>query len=153
MYVVFLKGTFERKPSSNKYYGIWDVQQVLESLKTYSPNKSLSLKELTLKLAMLLALVTIQRKQTLLQLSIEEECLKKSQNEFLFILNKHVKQSRPNYSVPPVIIPKYTVDVDICPYACLEEYIDRTSNLRHDNWLFIFTIKPHKAFGPQTLAK
>ena len=93
----FLKGAFERKPPSNKYYAIWDVQIVLQFLKTYSPNKSLSLKEPSLKLSMLLALVTIQRKQKLLQLYLDKECLKKSQSEFVFILNGHVKQSRPNY--------------------------------------------------------
>ena len=62
---------------------------------------------------MLLALVTTQRKQTLLQLDISSEYLKKSKEECIFILSKHVKQSRPNYPVPPVIIPRYTPDEDI----------------------------------------
>lgn len=71
----------------------------------------------------------------------------------MFILNKHVKQSRPNYPVPPVIIPKYPVDMEVCPYACLEEYIDRTSNLRDNDWQFISFIKLHRAVGSQTLAR
>lgn len=148
----FLKGAFERKPPSNRYYAIWDVQTVLQFLKTFSPNKSLSLKELSLKVSMLLALVTIQRKQTLLQLSIADECLKTTQSEFVFILSGHVKQSRPNYPVPPVIIPRYTLDTDICPYDCLKEYITRTSSLRQDNKLFISFIKPHKAIGSHSLS-
>ena len=80
--------------------------------------------ELSLKLSKLLALVSIQRKQTLLQLNINNEYLKKSDEEFVFILSRHVKQSRPNYSDPPVIIPRYTLDTDICPYVCLEDYIE-----------------------------
>ena len=121
----FVKGAFERKPPSRKYYAIWDVRQVLNFLKTMSPNSSLSLMELSLELFMLLALVSIQRRQTLLQLNIY---LKKSDEEFVFILSRHVKQSRPNYSVPPVIIPRYTLDTDICPYVCLEDYIERTKS-------------------------
>ena len=117
---------------------------MLNFLKTMSPNSSLSLMELSLKLSMLLALVSIQRKQTLLQL--------KSDEEFVFILSRHVKQSRPNYSIHPVIIPRYTLDTDICPYVCLEDYIERTKSLRHDDVLLISTVKPHRAIGSQTLA-
>ena len=63
----FVKGAFERKPPSRKYYAIRDVRQVVNFLKTIIPNSSLSVMELSLKLSMLLALVSIQRKQTLLQ--------------------------------------------------------------------------------------
>lgn len=149
----FLKGAFERKPPSTKYYGIWDVQTVLDFLRTYSPIASLTLKQISLKLVMLLALVSIQRKQTLLQLNINTEFMKKSKNEFVFILSKHVKQSRPNYPVPPVIIPRYTVDPDVCPYLCLEHYIEQTKSLRQDDTLLISFIKPHGAIGSQTLAR
>ena len=89
--------------------GIRDVNQVLRFLKTFAPNSSLKLKELTHKLATDLALVTIQRKQTLLQLVVGDEYLKKSSNEYVFVLCKHVKQStgRPNYHVPPAFIPRF----------------------------------------------
>ena len=106
--------------------------------------------ELSLELFMLLALVSIQRRQTLLQLNIY---LKKSDEEFVFILSRHVKKSRPNYSIPPVIIPRYTLDTDICSYVCLEDYIERTKSLRHDDVLLISSIKPHRAIGSQTIAR
>ena len=133
----FVKGSFERKRPSGKYYAIWDV---LNFLKAMSPNSSLSQMELSLRLSMLLALVSIQRKQTLLQLNINNEYLKKSAEEFVFILSRHVKQSRPNYSVPPVIIPRYALDTKVCPYVCLEDYIERTKSLRHDDVLLVSTI-------------
>jgi hypothetical protein len=66
MFLKFLKGAFERKLPANKHYAIWDVQTVLAYLKTFTPNSGLSLKKLSHKLTMLLALVTIQRKQTLI---------------------------------------------------------------------------------------
>ena len=129
------------------------MKTVLQFLKTFSPNSSLTLKEITLKLAMLLALVSIQRKQTLLHLNVNSQYMVKSHDAFVFTLSKHVKQSRPNYSVPPVIIPRYTVDPEIGPYVCLEEYIDRTRSLRHDEVLLISMIKPHRAVTAPTLAR
>ena len=115
-----------RHPESTMPFGMY--AKCLTFLKTMSPNSSLSLMELSLKLSMLLALVSIQRKQTLLQLNINNEYLKKSDEEFVFILSRHVKKCRPNYSIPPVIIPRYTLDTDICPYVCLEDYIERAKS-------------------------
>lgn len=149
----FLKGAFENKPPSNKHYAIWDVRTVLEFLKTFTPNSSLTLKDMSLKLTMLLALVTIQRKQTLTQLKINDNCMIKSDTQFLFHLDTHVKQSRPNYTVPPVIVPRYSVDLDICPYSCLEEYLARTQSIRHGDNLLISFIKPHHGVGGQTVAR
>ena len=50
----FLKGAFGSKPPTNRYYGIWDVQQGL-----IFGGLTLALKEFALILAMLLALATI----------------------------------------------------------------------------------------------
>lgn len=56
----FLKGVFELKPSLPRYNHIWDVGVVLKHLKTLKPVDSLDLKVLTLKLTMLLCLLTGQ---------------------------------------------------------------------------------------------
>ena len=50
----FLKGAFEKKPPPNRHYTIWDVKTVLAYLKTFTPNSSLNLKEISHKLVMLL---------------------------------------------------------------------------------------------------
>ena len=57
----FMKGVFSLRPPEPKYFVTWDVRQVLDFLKTWSPAESLSLKQLTLKLAMLAALITAAR--------------------------------------------------------------------------------------------
>jgi len=67
----FLKGVFESRPAMPRYASVWDVNQVLYYLKTLSPVNQISLKSLTLKLAMLLALVTAQRGQSLLFLNVD----------------------------------------------------------------------------------
>ena len=106
---------------------------------------------------MLLALVSIQRKQTLLHLNINHNYMVKSDNQFVFIVDGHVKQSRPNYSIPPILIPRYSVDPDICPHVCLEAhifyYLERTKNLRQKVTLLIVTIKPHRPVGTQNLGQ
>ena len=66
----FLKGVFELKPSLPRYNSIWHVSVVLGHLKTLEPVYALDLKALTLKLTMLLCLLTGQRCQTLSKLDI-----------------------------------------------------------------------------------
>ena len=55
-----MKAIFELKPSLPKYNEIWDVRVVLDYLKTFGASTALPLKELTLKLTMLLCLTTGQ---------------------------------------------------------------------------------------------
>lgn len=71
----------------------------------------------------------------------------------MFVLSNRIKQSSPNCPFRPGIVPRYPLDIDICPYACLQEYINRTQVLRHDDTLFVCTIKPYRAVGLQTLSR
>ena len=61
MIAKFMKGVFSLRPPEPKYFVTWDVRQILDFLKTWSPAESLSLKQLTLKLVMLAALITAAR--------------------------------------------------------------------------------------------
>ena len=64
---------------------------------------------------MLLALVTIQRKQTFVHLKITETCMSRTDSQFLISPDTHIKQSRQNYTVPPVLVLKYIVKQNVCP--------------------------------------
>ena len=55
------KGIFQEKPPRPKYTEIWDASIVLIYLESLSPVDTLSLKELTLKLVVLILLVSGQR--------------------------------------------------------------------------------------------
>lgn len=55
------KGIFQEKPPRPKYTEIWDALIVLIYLQSLSPVDTLSLKELTLKLVVLILLVSRQR--------------------------------------------------------------------------------------------
>ena len=61
----FLMGVFEQKPSLTRYETIWDISQVLTHLCSYPPAENISLKKLTFKVVMLLALLTGHQTQTI----------------------------------------------------------------------------------------
>ena len=68
-YVCWLvKGSYQRNPPKPRYAPFWDVNKVFELFKRWGPNKDLTLKELTLKLTMLLLLVS---SQTIVNLTVD----------------------------------------------------------------------------------
>ena len=68
--VRFLKGVYESGPSAPRYVETWDVTVVLKFLATLHPPSKLTLRELTLKLVMLVSLVSGQRGQSILLMDI-----------------------------------------------------------------------------------
>ena len=53
-----LKCIFTKRPSSPRYHCVWDVGIVLKYLKTLHPIRGLHLRDLTLKITMLIALLS-----------------------------------------------------------------------------------------------
>lgn len=68
--VRFMRGVFLNSRPKPKYTSTWDVGKVLSYLKSLYPLENLDLKNLTLKLASLIALTTAQRVQTLISMNI-----------------------------------------------------------------------------------
>ena len=83
----FMKGIYRSKPPRPKYQTTCDVQPTANNL---------DLKTLSLKLLMLVALVSAQRGQSLHMLEIT--LMKQDESSFEFLLRKHVKKSRPGYT-------------------------------------------------------
>jgi hypothetical protein len=59
----------------------------------------------------------------------------KSDDQLVFVRGRYNKQT--NWQTMPfiqfrlhVLVPRYTLDADVCPYLCLHEYLERTKNLR-----------------------
>lgn len=61
----FMSGLFNQKPALPRYTEAWTPQIVLNYLKNFSAVDSMPLKQLTLKLLMLMALLSAKRTQTL----------------------------------------------------------------------------------------
>ena len=105
----YLKGVFHEIKPVPKYRSIWSVDPVLDYLFSLWPLDKLPLKELSLKLVLLVALTTGQRCQTLTFLDISAEYMAKSVDCYRFSLTEHIKQDRPGRVFGSLCLYKYTV--------------------------------------------
>ena len=136
----FLKAAFNNRPSIPRYQSVWDPTRVLTYLKTLPLLRSISLKELTHKLVMLIALVTRQRCQSLHLMDITS--VQQNADHYKFVIKDIVKQSSPGRNQPELILPAFPADCRVCVYSVLSEYIKCTTPLRGgETRLFISFVK------------
>lgn len=110
----FTRGIYRQTQPARRYQTIWDVQPVLSYLSGLGPTENLDLKSLTLKVTLSVALVSAQRGQTLHMLNIA--FMKDSSTSIECALPAHIKQSRPGYNPPLVILHAYPDDKSPCLY-------------------------------------
>lgn len=120
----YMKGIFALRPPKPRYVSTWDVNAVLLYLRKLSPVKQLTLKDLTLKLTMLMALTQAARVQTLHLISCVQ--FKKLKSEFVFKLADSLKQNRPYFNSLFVSFKAYRPDRRLCIYTVFKEYLLRT---------------------------
>ena len=78
----FMSGVFNRTPTFPRYAETWDPQIELNHLKGYPDIKEMTLTQLTLKMTMIMVLVTAQTTQTLNLLSIDDMQVKPREYSF-----------------------------------------------------------------------
>lgn len=147
----FMKGVFNKRPPRPRYEEIWDVKPVLDYLRSLSPVKFISLKQLTLKLCCLLALVSAQRAQTLAMLSLKNTEIKGS--KVMLVIPGLIKQSRPGKVGHKIELWAYAPDRRICIKTVLLEYLSRTKHLRKDESLFISYKSPYQGVSKDTISR
>lgn len=148
----FFKGVFRKRPLRPKYKKTWDVSIVLNFIKTYFPLESLSLKKLTEKLLILLALITAHRAQTLTL--IKTDNIKIFSSKIEIMIPDTIKTSGPGKFQPLLVLPFFVEKPERCVANTLIHYLDRTKNLRNNvKNLFISFKKPHKAVVTQTISR
>lgn len=149
----YLRGVYNLRPSVPRYSCTWDVDKVLLVLRRLSPVKSLNLKELTLKLTMLIALTGAARTQSIHLLSVQN-CVK-LRSEFVFKYDGLLKQSRPNKREMFVHFKAYPPDRRLCIYTVVKEYLKRTRLFRDINCskLLISYVAPHKEVSKDTISR
>ena len=97
----FLRGVFQERPALPRYNTTWDVILVLAYLKTLYPLEKITLKEHSHKLVMLIALLSIQRTQTITLMDItniqftDAGCL-------MYIITSPLKHTRPGVHQQPI---------------------------------------------------
>lgn len=147
----FFRGVFKLRPGTAKYNITWDPEIVLRFIRKLSNN--LSLEDLTLKLAILLALATGQRVQTLA--SIELNGIIINNAHIIIKISKLIKTSGPNKPQPTLQLPYFEHEKSLCVATTLSEYLERTAPLRGQscNNLFITYKRPHHNASVQTISR
>lgn len=151
-----LKGIFENRPSlvSESKIRTWDVNQVLTLLESWKPIEMLDLKKLTLKVAMLLLLLSGQRCQTIHSLDVESMTIE--DNKCVFYINTLLKHSRSGKHQQPLEFSAFSENESLCIITHIKEYIRRTEALRQacgTTKLFISYQKPHNPVSKDTMRR
>lgn len=150
----FFKGVSREKPQKPRYQSTWDPEVVLNHLRTFSKNEDLPLEKLSKKLAILLALVTPQRVQTLSKIRIDD--ITESQTLIQIRISERIKTSGHNRCQPILNIPFFDDQPNLCAASTLRAYLRRTSEFRTEKnktHLFLAYKKPHQEATTQTISR
>jgi len=152
-----LKGVFNERPPVAKYSNFWNVGEVLRYLKGLGENDTLSLRLLTIKSAMLMALTRPARSVDLCQLDISARSF--SAEGVTFKAQHLSKQSRAAKPLADFFYPRYPEDHTICPVVTLQAYEARTKEFRawstekRKTLLFLSWIGKHDPVTSSTIAR
>ena len=145
----FMKGIFESRPPLPRYSSTLNVKNVFNYLRSQDDVSSLTLKDLSHRVAFLLALLKGQRCQTISKLSLDNMTI--DANKITFVITEKLKHTRPGVHQQPLIYLAYAPDKKLCIVTHLLEYLKRTSALRGESkQLLISFIKPHKPISTET---
>ena len=146
-----MKGIFNKRPPVPRYVISWPVEKVLRYLKIMPGYDQISLKLLTWKTAILIALVSADRGDAIAALSTEY--MIKDSEGYHFLVSKPTKCTRPGRGIKQIDLPKFIKDRRICVVYCLDKYLRATKKLRVDKQLFISYVKPHRSVTRTSIAR
>ena len=121
-----LQGVFNSRPPQPRYAAFWDVGVVIQLFEGLEANKDLSLKHLTMKTVMLLALTRPSRSADLSKLNLQMRSFKS--NGVVFRPVHLAKQSRLSKPLADFFFPSFDEDHTICPMVTLTAYEERTES-------------------------
>ena len=147
----FMTGTFKLRPTFPRYTTTYDVSIVLQHLKQIKMDNC-GLKELSLKLIMLLSLLTGQRNQSLAALDVTQ--MVQDDEKVTFFIPTILKTTKPGKHIKPLVVKTYPHDTELCPVTLIHKYLKETSDIREGEQRFFLSYKkPHKAVCSTTLAR
>lgn len=150
----FMKGVFQSRPALPRYNKTWDVKTMLQYLLSMKDTQDLTLKDLTLKLVILVALTTAQRGQSLHLMDTAD--MIKEKDSLIFMLASAIKQTKPGRpsSELTVKLTAYPHDEKLCVVRTCLTYLDKTKTLRgNETQLFITHQKPHRKASRDTIRR
>lgn len=145
----FLKGVYNSRPSLPRYGKTWDAGIVLRHLCSIEL-EGITLRQLTYKTTMLLALLSGQRLQTLHCLSVDKITF--YENKVDFYIDSLLKQSRPGKHFSVLSFQKYH-DKNLCIVEHLKKYIELTKSIRSSEFLLVSYQKPFQRVSTDTISR
>ena len=128
----------------------WDVSVLLKFLSTQFPLDTLSLLELSRKLATLMMLLTGHRGQSIF--SLDKAACECKDESLIISFTELLKTSRPGRHCSEVVLPAYTPDKSLCIVHTFRVYLRRTLRFRTKKGkLFITTVRPYCPVTRDTL--
>nr|CAH7716349.1 unnamed protein product [Callosobruchus chinensis] len=147
----FFKGVFGKRPPKARYENIWDLQIVLTLVKTLK-TETLPLKTLSKKLAVLLALATGQRLQTISLIRVSNISIQ--YQRILIRISDRIKTSSINRSQPTLNLPFFVDEPQVCVASTLVRYLNVTKGSRDSSdRLFITFKKPRRKASTSTISR
>ena len=146
-------GVFNSRPPQPKYCFIWNVQAVIDFIKSeWGQNEHLSDKYLTYKLRMLLALTSAFRVLGLQHLDIR--FMTKGTDYYLFTFGKLHKAWRKGKSPSSLKFYSFEEDTKLWVVATLEEYLKKAKVWRGKgkSQLLLTFAKPHNPVVSSTIS-
>ena len=119
-----LKGVYNQRPPQPRYSATWDVDVVTKHLVAMGSNESLPLKQISQKLAVLMALVKASRTSELRALDIRFRVYKP--NGVVFKLAYLTKKRTPGRPPKELLFGAFPSDKRLCVVECLKSYEERT---------------------------
>ena len=147
----FMKGIYNLKPTLPRYQVTWDVNKVLNYLANMPQVEKLSLKLLSHKLVMLVALITGQRCQSLHLLDLKD--LHVHAQGVNFTVSSLLKQSKPGKHAPVISLRKYEQNKKLCVMEVFREYLSRTKEIRSSHKVFVSFVKPSGPVTKDTISR
>lgn len=147
----FVKAVYQTRPAFPRYQENYNVSKVLEYLKTLWPLEDLSLKLLTFKLVMLVALVTGQRCQSIHLMIINN--MQVIDRVYRFLIKDLVKHSKAGKEQPVLVLPPLPSDDELCVSINLSEYLSRTEKFMKLQKLFFSFIRPYGPVSKDSISR
>lgn len=148
----FLKGLYNINPPRPKYNFTWDPHPVLMKMAEWYPLNKISLKQLTFKMVVLMALISGQRLQTLSK--INYKLIKETKDNLHIFIAEKIKTSGKDRLQPVIVLPFFKEKPELCLGSTIIQYLKDTLSLRpkEEERLILTLKKPIHGASSQTIS-
>ena len=149
----FIKGVFSLRPALPRNNVTWDPEIVLSYLKTLSPDSAITLKQLSLKCATLIWLLSGQRGQSIRLIDVRNITITEELTKIRF--GDLLKTTRPGFHQKEITLEAFQPDSRICICRVLREYLRRREEVVSADCfqLFVSFHNPHAPITNNTLSR